>query len=82
MHRDDLISVVEVLHHINGREQLHIVRLQNPMQSNEMGIKIFGTTAPYQGTFEQKSLLEKLENGGTLFIQNMNISMEKAKSIC
>lgn len=72
MQEEDLIPTVEILHHISMRETLHILHLKAPEQRNETAIKLFGIN-PIYGIQSEQPLLEKLNNVGTLFIQNIHL---------
>lgn len=71
MPEEDLRPTVEILHHIGLRDQLHILSLKGPSAANENAIKLFGIN-PIFGMTPEKSLLEKLDNTGTLFIENIH----------
>lgn len=76
MHEDDLMPMVEILHHISLRQTLHTLKLNTPEKNDEGAIKLFGIN-PLFGYPQEKSLLEKLDNIGTLFIQNIDfLSMQ------
>ena len=70
MANEDLQPMVELLHHISMRETLHTLKLQSNTPALETGTKLFGIN-PIFGATQQKSLLEKLDNTGTLFIKNI-----------
>ena len=42
MPEDDLLATVEILHHINLREQLHVIKLHYPNTNFDLAIKLFG----------------------------------------
>jgi len=69
----DLVPTVEILHHISLKETLHILDLQKPSTSFDTAVKLFGIN-PIFGikTTNEKPLLEKLDNIGTLFIKNIH----------
>ncbi|OQA35471.1 MAG: Luminescence regulatory protein LuxO [Candidatus Dependentiae bacterium ADurb.Bin331] len=69
--QEDQLSMAEIIHHISLRETLHIITLTAPEKNNETGLKIFGLS-PLFGGSNEPSLLEKLHNTGTLFIQNVH----------
>lgn len=69
--REDLMPTVELLHHISMREILHVIKLQGPCTTNEIGMKFFGINSLYGTPSDNKPLLEKLNTTGTLFIQNI-----------
>jgi transcriptional regulator with GAF, ATPase, and Fis domain len=75
---EDLLPTVEILHHISLRETLHVLTLQGPEKNYDTAIKLFGIN-PIFGldTHTQPPLLKKLDNTGTLFIQNIQfLSLE------
>jgi transcriptional regulator of aromatic amino acid metabolism len=67
----DLIAMVELLHHISLRESLHILKLQAPEKNFETAIKLFGMNSIYNMN-QGQAILDKLNNTGTLFIQNIH----------
>lgn len=73
IHEDDLMPTVEILHHVSLRQTLHVLKLTVPEKSDEVAIKLFGIN-PLLGNNElSESLLQKLDNIGTLFIQNIHL---------
>lgn len=77
MAQEDLMPTVELLHHIGLREQLHVLNLQGHEKNMETAIKLFGINPIFGNSHDQKGLLHKLANNGTLFIQNIQfLSME------
>jgi transcriptional regulator of aromatic amino acid metabolism len=71
MHEDDVLPTVEILHHISLRQTLHTLKLNAPEKNDEVALKLFGMN-PLFGLTQDKALLEKLDNIGTLFIQNID----------
>jgi len=73
MPEQDLLSVVEILHHISLRDDLHVLTLQGPANNLDTAIALFGINSIF-GVSEKRSppLLEKLDNVGTLFIKNIH----------
>ena len=69
---DDLMPIVEIIHHISLRETLHVIKLQGPSKNNELAIKIFGINPIFASQSQEKPLLEKLSDSGTLYIQNVH----------
>jgi transcriptional regulator of aromatic amino acid metabolism len=67
---EDLISTVEVLHNISLRQSLHTIKLTSPEKADDVAIKLFGHN-PLIRKEVTPSLLEKLDNIGTVFIQNV-----------
>jgi transcriptional regulator with PAS, ATPase and Fis domain len=70
MPAEDLLSMVELLHHISTREVLYTISLQAITNPVEINSKLFGIN-PIFSQSQQKPLLEKLDGNGTLFIQNI-----------
>ena len=76
MAEDDMLPTVEILHHISLRQTLHILKLTTPEKNAEVALKIFGIN-PLLDKNEPEALLQKLDNVGTLFIQNIHfLSLE------
>jgi transcriptional regulator of aromatic amino acid metabolism len=73
MPEQDLQPMTEILHHISMRDDLHVMALQGPSPNYDIAIALFGIN-PVFGVQEKhgKSLLEKLDNVGTLFIKNIH----------
>ncbi|MFZ5954348.1 MAG: sigma 54-interacting transcriptional regulator [Candidatus Dependentiae bacterium] len=75
MPTEDLIPTIELIHHINMRETLHVLNLQNQSKGNEILITLFGSNPLYSiknADLPQKPLLEKLNGVGTLYIENIH----------
>jgi transcriptional regulator with PAS, ATPase and Fis domain len=72
MPEDDLLSTVEILHHINAREQLHVIKLHYPSTNFDLAIKLFGINPMLGVENSVQPLLEKLSSTGTLFIENIH----------
>jgi len=71
-HSDDLISIVEIIHHISLRNTLHILDLKPTSSNHDLAIKLFGLN-PILMQEEEDSLLKKLDVTGTLFIKNVEL---------
>lgn len=69
---DDLLATVEILHHISLRDQLHVLKLQAPVTDTSIAITLFGINPIFDAQQQQQPLLEKLNDIGTLFIQNIH----------
>ena len=79
MPEDDLIATVEILHHISLRQTLHTIKLTGPEKNDEVAIKLFGLNPLLQKEASDPLLL-KLNDTGTLFIQNIEcLSLETQK---
>ncbi len=73
---NDLMPTVEVLHDISLRQSLHTIKLTSPEKTDEVAVTLFGLNPLIQKD-AALPLLEKLDNVGTLFIQNVeNLSRE------
>lgn len=70
---EDLQPTVEILHHISLREHLHMLKISSSELNHETAIKLFGMNPLFAGNSKQPALLEKLNNTGTLFIQNIHL---------
>jgi len=69
----DLVPTVEILHHISLRETLHILDLQKPSKTFETAVKLFGINPIFGMSKDEKPILEKLHEIGTLFIKNIHL---------
>lgn len=69
---DDLLPMVELLHHISLREVFYTLDLQNQVKTSDVAIKLFGIN-PLFGESTAQPLLEKLNKKGTLFIKNIHL---------
>jgi hypothetical protein len=69
---EDLLDMVEILHHISLRHELHTIKLMSPNKNLDVAIKIFGINPIFHNQ-QQKPLLEQLNGIGTLFIQNIHL---------
>ena len=73
---NDILPMVELIHHISLKENLHILNLQTPITNQETGIALFGINQLFSITSSQEPfkepLLEKLNKKGTLFIKNIH----------
>jgi transcriptional regulator of aromatic amino acid metabolism len=69
---EDLISTVEILHHISLREHLEIVSLKQYSRDYETAIKLFGINTLFRNDSKTEPLLKKLNGKGTLFIKNIH----------
>jgi len=71
-HSDDLISIVEIIHHVSLRSTLHIIDLKPTAVHHNLGTKIFGLN-PILMQEPEEPLLTKLDQKGTLFIKNVEL---------
>lgn len=70
---DDTSAFVEMLHHISGREILHTIQILSKEKQHEFALKIFGTNSPTTSPSTVPPLLKKLDQNGTLYIQNIEL---------
>ncbi len=75
----DLLPMVEILHHISLRENLQTLNLTSTSNPIDIAVKLFGIN-PILGlrpTSSTQPLLEKLNGTGTLFMHNIHfLSLE------
>jgi len=69
---DDLIPTVELLHQINLRDELYVLKLQGRTDPVKMATKLFGINPLFGKKQNEKPLLERLD-GGTLFIEDIHL---------
>lgn len=67
----DVVPIVQIIHHISLRSTLHTLDLQRPEEQNAVALQLFGVDQLFTNEPRQESLLEKLSDTGTLFIQNV-----------
>lgn len=67
---EDLLPTVEILHHISLREHLHVLQLNEHNSTVDTAIKLFGINPIFKEN-NDVPLLKKLNETGTLFIQNV-----------
>lgn len=68
--KDDLMTLVEIIHNISLRTQLHVLDLQPTLSTHDLSIKLFGLN-PLLTVNKEDGLLKKLDQKGTLFIKNL-----------
>ncbi len=74
MPEQDLKQMVELLHHVSLRETLHTIELNESVKNFDVAVKLFGINSIFTMAKENASpLLEKLDNIGTIFIQNIDL---------
>ena len=66
----DTDALVEVIHHSSTRKAIHLLKLTNPIKDAEIRTLLFGTHQTASSI--TKSLLERLNNVGTLCIFNVH----------
>lgn len=67
---DDLLSIVEVLHHTGSGDGLHILSLDAPCKDRSKAAELFGFAQ--QSDHTSPALFKKLSDQGTLFIKNIH----------
>ncbi len=73
----DLMPMVELLHHISMRETLLTLNLTESANTLELATKLLGINPIFGTPTQQKPVLEKLDGTGTLFIQNIeNLALD------
>jgi transcriptional regulator of aromatic amino acid metabolism len=72
MTEQDAVATAEIVHHISLRETLHVLKLHAPEKNSETAHKIFGLN-PLFGGSNEPTFLEKLNETGTLIIQNIHL---------
>ena len=71
MAEQDAVATAEIIHHMSLKETIHVMKLQTQEKNSETAHKIFGLNPLFGGSQEQ-SILEKLNESGTLLIQNIH----------
>ncbi len=69
---EDLLSAVTLLHSISLRRNLYTLKLTQHEQHDEISTQLFGINDLLGGS-QSESLLTKLDESGTLFIQNLEL---------
>lgn len=67
----DIMPIVHIIHHISLRSTLHTLELTRPEENASVALQLFGIEQLFVAEQRQESLLEKLSDTGTLFIQNV-----------
>lgn len=75
---DDLMDTVEILHHISLRQTLHHIKLLNFEKNHQHAIELFGLN-PLLESEQAEPILSRLNNDGTLFIENIDYLSEKTQ---
>jgi len=70
---EDLLPMVELLHHISLRETLHTLHIQGLVKNFDVAIALFGMNPIFGKVNNERPLLEKLDGNGTLFIKNIHL---------
>lgn len=77
----DTMQVVEIIHDISFRENLHVLELKTKSSDYETAVRLFGINDLFGlKRSSEKPLLQQLDRVGTLFIKNINyLEMETQK---
>ncbi|HLB41104.1 MAG TPA: sigma 54-interacting transcriptional regulator, partial [Candidatus Babeliales bacterium] len=67
----DLLSTVEIIHHISMRQKLHVLEIQGRSTNLDAAVKLFGINSIFGKRLEAPPLLQSLNNG-TLLIKNID----------
>ncbi len=70
--QEDLLSTVEIVHHVGLRDNLHSITLNEPCTDNSIALKLFGINDLFNTGSIKPALLKTLNFNGTLFIENVN----------
>lgn len=70
---EDLHPTAEIIHHISLRSELHILKLTVPEKNHEVALKLFGINPLFDTSLQEPPFLEKLNDVGTLFIENIDL---------
>lgn len=70
---DDIMTIVSLLNKISLRNVLHTLNISTAEKTSEIALKIFGINSLLDNSENAAGLLEKLNNEGTLFIQNLHL---------
>jgi hypothetical protein len=68
----DLPAIIDLLHTISMQRSLHIISLTAPVTDTTISIELFGLSSVLSSHSTQQSIIEKLNNKGTLFIHNVH----------
>ncbi|OQA35908.1 MAG: Transcriptional regulatory protein TyrR [Candidatus Dependentiae bacterium ADurb.Bin331] len=77
---EDVQPLAEIIHSISLRGTLYILNLTCAEKNDEVGLKVFGIN-PLFGEMKELSLLEQLDNNGTLLIKNIHFLSEKTQAL-
>ena len=76
----DMLSIVEILHHISKRETLEVLEIKKHNNNFEIPTKLFGVNPIFGIQNKEKPLLEKLDKTGTLCIKNIELADQETQS--
>ncbi len=77
---EDVQPLAEIIHSISLRGTLYILNLTCAEKNDEVALKVFGIN-PLFGEMKELSLLEQLDNNGTLLIKNIHFLSEKTQAL-
>lgn len=70
---EDVVPMVELIHHVSLKETLHVLNLQTPITNQDTGITLFGINPLFNPLAQPvEALLERLNKKGILFIKNIH----------
>jgi transcriptional regulator of acetoin/glycerol metabolism len=79
---EDLSTTVDMLHKISLKQSLYTLDLQQQERRDSIAIQLFGLNPLFEGMNSYQSLLEKLDETGTLYIKNIHfLSLETQKRL-
>jgi len=82
MPKDDIKPTVEIIHHISLRNKLQVLALNTKETNYESAIQLFGINPLFNTQQKEVPLLEKLDENGTLYIENIELlSLETQNSL-
>jgi len=73
MPEEDLLPTVKLFHHISLREQLHVLKVMPQSDKNDIATKLFGINPIFGTQNNEVPIMQKLNENGTLFIQNIHL---------
>lgn len=71
---EDMMPVVELLHHISGKTLLRVIEIKETTDQSELAVTLFGINPLLARTNFEPALLEQLDNNGTLFLKNIDLA--------
>ncbi|HZW60970.1 MAG TPA: sigma 54-interacting transcriptional regulator [Candidatus Babeliales bacterium] len=71
MPEEDIIPMVEIIHHISLREKLHILNLKKQSHTFDIAIQLFGINPLFDAKAANNTPLLSTLDRGTLFIKNI-----------
>lgn len=71
---EDMMPVVELLHHISSRTLLRVIEIKETTDQTELAMLLFGINPLLARQGSTPCLLEQLDNTGTLFLKNIDLA--------